>query len=131
MFVFIENVNGDLFIVECLGIQLNGFLSSGIEDYVELIYVCLEIFMILFIVEIIIYDFVFDVEGLCGDYGINVSVLYCFVYEVVSLLFNDISQMYNYILGVFVCDYIGVVFIYMFVVIGMFGDGSVSVQGYI
>ena len=131
MFAPTENANGDLSIVERLGIQLNGPLSSGTEDYVELTHVRLEIPTTLPTAETITYDFVSDAEGLRGDYGTNASVLHRPAYEAVSLLPNDTSQTHNYILGVPVRDYTGAALTYTFAVTGMPGDGSVSVQGYI
>ncbi|WP_296046640.1 endo-1,4-beta-xylanase [uncultured Alteromonas sp.] len=126
-----DNSAGDLAIIERLGLQLNGPLTEGTDDVVEMTYVRLEIPTSLPSAETVTYDFISDSEGMRGDYGTNASVIHRPAQEAVSLQPNDSSETHNYILGVPSRDYAGAAITYTLNVSSDLAASGLSVQGYV
>ena len=126
-----DNGAGDLAIIERLGLQLNGPLTGGTDDVVEMTYVRLEIPTELPSAETVTYDFINDNEGMRGDYGTNASVIHRPALEAVSLQPNDSSETHNYILGVPSRDYAGAAITFTLNVSSDLAASGLSVQGYV
>ena len=126
-----DNGAGDLAIIERLGLQLNGPLTGGTDDVVEMTYVRLEIPTELPSAETVTYDFIDDSEGMRGDYGTNASVIHRPALEAVSLQPNESSETHNYILGVPSRDYAGAAITFTLNVSSDLAASGLSVQGYV